>query len=70
MEDKLISIFNKKNLSKTTYSNSIYNNLFYCDNENKIYISFTPRSWCSISFQQYLDLVGLLHIWTFKHLKN
>ena len=58
--DKLISNINKKNLSKTTYSNSIYNNLFYCDNENKICISFTPRGGCSISFQQYLDLVGLL----------
>ena len=60
MEDKLISNINKKNLSVTNYSNSIYGNLFYCDNENKICISFTPRGGCSISFQQYLDLVGLL----------
>jgi len=60
MEDKLISNIKTKNLSRTTYSNSIYNNLFYCDNNNKICISFTPRGGCSISFQQYLDLVGLL----------
>lgn len=60
MEDKLISNLNKKNLSKTIYYNTIYSDLFYCDNENKICISFTPRGGCSISFQQYLDLVGLL----------
>lgn len=60
MTDKLISNIKKKNLSKTKYSNSTYSNLFYCDNENKICISFTPRGGCSISFQQYLDLVGLL----------
>jgi hypothetical protein len=60
MEDKLISNINKKNLSRTMYSKSIYGDLFYCDNENKICISFTPRSGCSIAFQQYLDLVGLL----------
>ena len=58
MEDKLIS--KKKKLNKTEYGNSIYKDLFYCDNENKICISFTPRGGCSISFQQYLDLVGLL----------
>ena len=34
--------------------------MFYCDNKNKICFSFTPRGGCSISFQQYLDLVGLL----------
>jgi len=60
MENKFISNIINKNLSKTIYSNTIYGNLFYCDNENKICISFTPRGGCSISFQQYLDLVGLL----------
>lgn len=59
-EEKLISNIKQKNLSVTKYGDSIYSNLFYCDNENKICISFTPRGGCSISFQQYLDLVGLL----------
>jgi hypothetical protein len=60
LEDKLINNIKKKNLSKTIFSETIYGNLFYCDNENKICISFTPRGGCSVSFQQYLDLVGLL----------
>lgn len=60
MKDTLIDNISKKNLSKTKYGNSIYSDLFYCDNKNKICITFTPRAGCSISFQQYLDLVGLL----------
>ncbi len=60
MEYKLISNIKEKKLCKTMYGDSIYKNLFYCDNENKICITFTPRGGCSISFQQYLDLVGLL----------
>lgn len=60
MKEELICNIKKKNLSLTKYGNSIYQNLFYCDNDNKICISFTPRGGCSISFQQYLDLVGLL----------
>ena len=60
IKDQLIRNIKQKNISATKYSNSIYSDLFYCDNENKICISFTPRSGCSISFQQYLDLVGLL----------
>jgi len=60
MEEKLISNIKEKFLSTTQYGDSIYSNLFYCDNENKICVSFTPRGGCSISFQQYLDLVGLL----------
>lgn len=59
-KDKLISNVKNKNLSVTKYGNSIYSNLFYCDNDNKLCISFTPRGGCSIVFQQYLDLVGLL----------
>lgn len=39
---------------------SIYSNLWYCDTKNKVCMTFTPRGGCSISFQQYLDLVGLL----------
>lgn len=38
----------------------IYNNLFYIDMKNKICFSFTPRGGCSVSFQVFLDLVGLL----------
>jgi len=60
MIEELICNIKKKNLSITGYGNSIYKDLFYCDNENKICISFTPRGGCSISFQQYLDLIGLL----------
>jgi hypothetical protein len=50
-----------KDLCRTSYGDSIYSNLWYCDNKNKICITFTPRGGCSISFQQYLDLVGLLN---------
>ena len=50
-----------KELFKSNYGNSVYNNLWYGDVKNKICISFTPRGGCSISFQQYLDLVGLLN---------
>lgn len=50
----------KKELGKTRYGNSIYSNLWYVCNKNKICVSFTPRGGCSISFQQFLNLVGLL----------
>jgi len=61
VEEQLITNIKQRNLCMTVYGNeSIYGNLFYCDNENKICISFTPRGGCSIAFQQYLDLVGLL----------
>jgi len=59
-EFELIQHIKEKDLSRTKYGDSIYSDTFYCDNKNKICISFTPRSGCSISFQQYLDLVGLL----------
>lgn len=58
--DSLISNIKKKKISYTHYGNSIYSNLWFCDNTNKICITFTPRGGCSISFQQFLDLVGLL----------
>jgi hypothetical protein len=51
----------EKNLSFTSYGNSAYSYLWYVDNKNKICITFSPRGGCSISFQQYLDLVGLLN---------
>ena len=60
MNHQLIENIKEKELCLTNYGISIYGNLFYCDNKNKICFSFTPRGGCSISFQQYLDLVGLL----------
>lgn len=50
----------KKNVGKTSYGKSAYSDLWYVDNKNKICITFAPRGGASISFQQYLDLVGLL----------
>lgn len=58
--DKMVENIKEKNVSWTNYGNSMYSHLWYCDNKNKICITFTPRGGCSISFQQYLDLVGLL----------
>lgn len=58
--NELVSNVKKTNICKTSYGNSIYSNLWYVDNTNKVCITFTPRGGCSISFQQYLDLVGLL----------
>jgi hypothetical protein len=49
-----------KNLSMTEYGNSPYSKLWYVDNKNKICITFSPRGGCSIAFQLFLDLVGLL----------
>lgn len=46
--------------AKTSFGESIYSNLWYVDTKNKLCITFTPRGGCSISFQQYLDLLGLL----------
>ena len=59
--DKMKENVKAKKLSKTTYGNSIYSNLWYVDNKNKLCVTFTPRGGCSIAFQQYLDLVGLLN---------
>jgi len=56
----LISNVKQKDIYYTHYGNSIYSDLWYCDNKNKICITFTPRGGCTISFQQFLDLVGLL----------
>ena len=60
MENKLINNVKKSKVSRSKYGDSIYSNLCYCDNENKICVLFTPRGGCSISFKQYLDIVGLL----------
>ena len=46
---------------RTSFGDSMYSNMWYCDNKNKICITFTPRGGCSISFQLYLDLLGLLN---------
>jgi len=58
--EHLIDNIIKSNASQTSYGNSIYSDLWYVDNKNKLCITFTPRGGCSISFQQYLDLLGLL----------
>jgi len=58
--DSLISNVKQKDISYTHYGNSIYSDLWYCDNTNKICITFTPRGGCTISFHQFLELVGLL----------
>jgi hypothetical protein len=57
----LISNILEKDVGYTSYGNHIYSNLWYLCNKNKICITFTPRGGCSISFQQYLDLVRLLN---------
>ena len=58
--DKMINNIKIKDLNYTSLGNSIYSELFYVNNKNKTVITFTPRSGCSKSFSQYLDLVGLL----------
>lgn len=57
----LLSNFKKTDICYTKYGNSMYSELWYCDNKNKICITFSPRAGCSIAFQQFLDLVGLLN---------
>jgi hypothetical protein len=58
--EELICNVKSKQICRTKYGNSKYSYLWYCDVKNKVCITFTPRGGCSISFQQYLDLVGLL----------
>jgi hypothetical protein len=53
----LVNNIKQKDICRTIYGNNIYSNLWYCDNKNKLCITFTPRGGCSISFQQYLDLI-------------
>ncbi len=61
MSENLEKNIKERYLSYTIYGNSVYSNLWYVDNKNKICMSFTPRGGCSISFMAYLDLVGLLN---------
>jgi len=58
---KLFMKVKHKDVGITSYSNSIYKYLWYVCNKNKICFTFTPRGGCSISFQLFLDLVGLLN---------
>jgi hypothetical protein len=58
--DQMITNIKNKNLAHTVFGSHIYSNLWYADTKNKICITFTPRGGCSIAFQQYLDLCGLL----------
>jgi hypothetical protein len=44
----------------TKYGNVEYSDLWYVDTKNKLCFTFTPKGGCSISFQLYLDLLGLL----------
>jgi hypothetical protein len=59
--EQIISNVKKTDACVTNYGNSVYSNLWYCDKKNNICITFTPRGGCSISFQQYLDLIDLLN---------
>jgi len=56
---KETSVVKKATVNCTRYGNT-YNNVWYVDKKNKLCIAFTARAGCSIAFQQYLDLVGLL----------
>jgi hypothetical protein len=58
--EKLVSNIKQKDLSRTSYGNHVYSYLWYACNKNKICVTFTPRGGCSVSFQQFLDLNGLL----------
>ena len=59
-KDRLISNIKNKDIGFTSYGNHEYSYYWYVDNKNKICITFSPRAGCSISFQQYLNIVGLL----------
>lgn len=61
MYQQLIDNIRNTKASFTVYGNSDYSNLWYVDNLNKICITFSPRGGCSVAFQQYLDLLGLLN---------
>ena len=60
MNDILINNVKKSNGALTVFNNSKYGDLWYVDKLNKLCFTFTPRGGCSISFQSYLDLLGLL----------
>jgi hypothetical protein len=56
----LINNVKKSNGALTVFNKSVYGNLWYVDKLNKLCFTFSPRGGCSISFQCYLDLLGLL----------
>ena len=60
MSTTVINKIKNSRAAKTTFGKSIYSNMWYVDTKNKICITFSPRGGCSIAFQQYLDLIGLL----------
>ena len=56
----LINNVKNSNGALTVFDKSKYGDLWYVDKLNKLCFTFTPRGGCSISFQCYLDLLGLL----------
>jgi hypothetical protein len=56
----LINNVKNSNGALTVFNKSVYGNLWYVDKLNKLCFTFSPRGGCSISFQCYLDLLGLL----------
>ena len=60
MSEALITNVKNSHGALTVFNKSIYGNLWYVDKLNKLCFTFTPRGGCSISFQCYLDLLGLL----------
>lgn len=46
--DKMVENIKEKNVSWTKYGNSMYSHLWYCDNKNKICITFTPRGYIQL----------------------
>ena len=60
MSESLINNVKNSNGALTVFNESKYGDLWYVDKLNKLCFTFTPRGGCSISFQCYLDLLGLL----------
>jgi hypothetical protein len=58
-----VLIRNKKNYNniyKTSFGENENSKLFYYDEKNNICFSFTPKAGCTVTFSQFLDIVGLL----------
>jgi hypothetical protein len=60
MSTTVVNKIKQSGAAKTRFRNMTYSHLWYVDTKNKICITFSPRGGCSIAFQQYLDLIGLL----------
>jgi len=60
--DRMIDTVKQKSnqISRTEFGQHTFSKLWYTDDINKICLTFSPRGGCSVSFKQYLDLVGLL----------